>query len=72
MPALIATIVFVVVSLGGFIAFSLLDERKSRARVLHDRLNSTVLIVTHDNTVAESCPRTITLRDARIAGDVRR
>jgi putative ABC transport system ATP-binding protein len=39
---------------------------------LHDRLNATVLIVTHDSTVAESCPRTVTLRDARIAGDLRR
>ncbi len=39
---------------------------------LHDRLNATILIVTHDNNVAESCPRTVTLRDARIAGDVRR
>jgi putative ABC transport system ATP-binding protein len=39
---------------------------------LHDRLNTTVLIVTHDSTVAESCPRTVTLRDARIAGDLRR
>jgi putative ABC transport system ATP-binding protein len=39
---------------------------------LHDRLNATVLIVTHDATVAESCPRTVTLRDARIVGDVRR
>ena len=39
---------------------------------LHQRLNSTILIVTHDNSVAESCPRTVTLRDARIVGDVRR
>jgi putative ABC transport system ATP-binding protein len=39
---------------------------------LHDRLNATILIVTHDPGVAESCPRTVTLRDARIAGDVRR
>ncbi len=39
---------------------------------LHERLNATVLIVTHDATVAESCPRTVTLRDARIAGDIRR
>ena len=39
---------------------------------LHDRLNSTVLIVTHDPGVAESTARTITLRDARIAGDERR
>jgi putative ABC transport system ATP-binding protein len=44
-------------------------------RLMHDlneRLHATVLIVTHDATVAESCPRTVTLRDARIAGDVRR
>ena len=39
---------------------------------LHGRLGSTVLIVTHDMHVAESCSRTITLRDGRIAGDVRR
>jgi putative ABC transport system ATP-binding protein len=39
---------------------------------LHERLNATILIVTHDATVAESCPRTVTLRDARIAGDIRR
>jgi putative ABC transport system ATP-binding protein len=39
---------------------------------LHERLNATVLIVTHDATVAESCPRTVTLKDARIAGDLRR
>src|SRR5690242_4064997 len=32
-------------------------------RGLHERLNSTVLIVTHDTTVAESCSRTVTLRD---------
>jgi putative ABC transport system ATP-binding protein len=39
---------------------------------LHERLHSTILIVTHDPGVAESCSRTVTLRDARIAGDVRR
>jgi len=39
---------------------------------LHQRLGATVLIVTHDASVAESCPRTVTLRDGRIAGDVRR
>jgi putative ABC transport system ATP-binding protein len=39
---------------------------------LHERLNATVLIVTHDASVAGSCPRTVTLRDARIAGDTRR
>ena len=39
---------------------------------LHQRLNATILIVTHDAGVAGSCERTVTLRDARIAGDVRR
>jgi len=39
---------------------------------LHDRLNATILIVTHDATVAESCPRTVTLKDSRIVEDVRR
>jgi putative ABC transport system ATP-binding protein len=39
---------------------------------LHDRLGSTVLVVTHDRTVAESCERTIALRDGRIFEDVRR
>jgi putative ABC transport system ATP-binding protein len=39
---------------------------------LHDRLGSTVLIVTHDRNVAESCPRTLTLRDGHIVGDERR
>ncbi|HLH18917.1 MAG TPA: ABC transporter ATP-binding protein [Bryobacteraceae bacterium] len=39
---------------------------------LHGRLGATVLIVTHDAAVAESCPRTVTLKDGRIAGDVRR
>jgi putative ABC transport system ATP-binding protein len=41
-------------------------------RDLHSRLGSTVLIVTHDQTVAESCPRTIHIRDGQIAQDVRR
>lgn len=39
---------------------------------LHQRLNATVLVVTHDQHVAESCARTITLRDGRIVGDERR
>ncbi len=39
---------------------------------LHDRLGSTVLIVTHDATVAQSCSRTLTLRDGRIVSDERR
>ena len=41
-------------------------------RDLHQRLNATILIVTHDANVADSCQRTVTLRDARLAGDVRR
>jgi putative ABC transport system ATP-binding protein len=39
---------------------------------LHDRLGATVLVVTHDKAVAESCPRTIHLRDGRVSEDVRR
>jgi putative ABC transport system ATP-binding protein len=39
---------------------------------LHDRLGSTVLIVTHDLVVAESCPRTIHIRDGHIEKDDRR
>lgn len=39
---------------------------------VHERLNSTVLIVTHDLKVSQSCQRTLTLCDGRIAGDVRR
>ena len=39
---------------------------------LHQRLKATVLIVTHDRHVAESCARTVTLRDGRIVGDDRR
>jgi len=39
---------------------------------LHDRLGATVLVVTHDKTVAESCPRTIQLRDGRVFADMRR
>ena len=38
---------------------------------LHARLRSTVVIVTHDMKVAESCERTITLRDGRIVDDIR-
>jgi putative ABC transport system ATP-binding protein len=41
-------------------------------RDLHQRLGATVLIVTHDPGVADSCPRMVTLRDARIIADVRR
>src|SRR5580693_10086593 len=39
---------------------------------LHDRLGATVLVVTHDKSVAESCPRTIHIRDGKIFLDERR
>jgi putative ABC transport system ATP-binding protein len=39
---------------------------------VHDRLGATVLVVTHDRTVADSCPRTLTLCDGRLVGDERR
>jgi putative ABC transport system ATP-binding protein len=39
-------------------------------RDLNERLGSTVVIVTHDMKVAESCERMIVLRDGRIAEDV--
>ncbi|MCC6860548.1 MAG: ABC transporter ATP-binding protein [Bryobacterales bacterium] len=39
---------------------------------LHDRLDATLLIVTHDPAVAQSCPRTVALRDARLVRDERR
>ena len=41
-------------------------------RDLHARLGSTVVIVTHDMSVAESCPRTIALRDGAVVEDIRR
>jgi putative ABC transport system ATP-binding protein len=39
---------------------------------LHQRLGSTVLVVTHDQTVAASCPRTLHIRDGRVFEDIRR
>jgi putative ABC transport system ATP-binding protein len=47
------------------------DDILALVRDLHSRLQSTVVIVTHDMKVAQSCERTITLRDGRIVGDVR-
>ena len=41
-------------------------------RDVHSRLGCTVVIVTHDMNVAQSCQRTIALRDGRIVEDVRR
>jgi putative ABC transport system ATP-binding protein len=39
---------------------------------VHARFGSTVVLVTHDASVAASCPRTICMRDGRILEDVRR
>jgi len=39
-------------------------------RDVHGRLGSTVVIVTHDMSVADSCERTIALRDGRIVQDI--
>jgi len=39
---------------------------------VHERLGATVLIVTHDANVAESCERTLRIRDGRIVEDIRR
>jgi len=38
---------------------------------LHSRLGSTVVIVTHDLSVAASCPRIVHMRDGQISQDVR-
>jgi putative ABC transport system ATP-binding protein len=40
-------------------------------RSLHQKLNATILIVTHDAGVARSCARTIALSDARVLADYR-
>src|SRR5215510_6386486 len=54
-----------------------LDTRTGREilnliRELHVRLGSTIVIVTHDMHVAESCGRTIALRDGQIVEDISR
>jgi putative ABC transport system ATP-binding protein len=39
---------------------------------VHERLGSTVVIVTHDAHVAGTCARTITIRDGRVIEDITR
>jgi putative ABC transport system ATP-binding protein len=39
---------------------------------LHARLGATILMVTHDRAVAESCARTISMRDGELVADERR
>ena len=41
-------------------------------RDLHRTLGATVLIITHDRNVAESCPRSITIRDGALVADERK
>jgi putative ABC transport system ATP-binding protein len=48
------------------------EEILGLMRDLHARFGSTVVIVTHDRKVAESCDRTVVLRDGRVVEDVRR
>jgi putative ABC transport system ATP-binding protein len=48
------------------------EEILALIRDVHARLGSTVVIVTHDMSVAASCERTIALRDGRIVQDTRR
>jgi putative ABC transport system ATP-binding protein len=47
------------------------EEILKLIRDLHSRLGSTIVIVTHDMNVAQSCERTIALRDGHIVEDRR-
>jgi len=46
------------------------EEILKLIRDLHERLGATVLMVTHDRAIAESCPRMVTLRDGEVVGDL--
>jgi putative ABC transport system ATP-binding protein len=48
------------------------EEILALIRDVHTRLGSTVVIVTHDMKVAESCPRTLMLKDGHVVQDIRR
>jgi putative ABC transport system ATP-binding protein len=39
---------------------------------IHTQLGSTILIVTHDTSVAATCQRTITIRDGQVVSDIHR
>ncbi len=39
---------------------------------LHERFNATVVVVTHDSKVAETCERILTIRDGHVVDDRRR
>jgi putative ABC transport system ATP-binding protein len=45
------------------------DDILRLIRDLHETLGATVLMVTHDRAIAESCPRMITLRDGEVISD---
>jgi putative ABC transport system ATP-binding protein len=46
------------------------DEILALLRDLHARFGSTVVVVTHDMTLAQSCERVISMRDGCVVGDV--
>ena len=48
------------------------EEILALIRDVHTRLGSTVVIVTHDMKVAESCQRTLMLKDGHVVQDIRR
>ena len=48
------------------------EEILALIRDVHSRLGCTVVIVTHDMNVAQSCQRTVALRDGCIVEDLRR
>jgi len=48
------------------------EEILKLIHALHQKLNSTILMVTHDPGVADQCQRTVKLRDGRIVEDRRK
>jgi lipoprotein-releasing system ATP-binding protein len=45
------------------------EEILALIRDLHRRLETTILMVTHDRAIAESCQRLVTLRDGAVVSD---